>query len=92
MAVFRTFKALRPVPEKAEQVAALPYDVVSREEAAAIGEKNPYSFLHIDRAEIDLGPEVDCMKTRYIKRPEKIWRKWKKRDPCRGQGTFLLYI
>ena len=30
MAVFHGFRALRPVPEKAEKVAALPYDVVSR--------------------------------------------------------------
>lgn len=59
MAVFQTFRALRPVPEKAEQVAALPYDVVSREEAAAIGKENPCSFLHVDRAEIDLSEETD---------------------------------
>lgn len=59
MAVFRSFKALRPVPEKAASVAALPYDVVNREEARAIGEKNPDSFLHVDRAEMDLSPEVD---------------------------------
>ena len=54
MAVFRGFPALRPVPEKAEKVAALPYDVVSREEARMIGEQNPDSFLHVDRAEMDL--------------------------------------
>ena len=54
MAVFRAFKALRPAREKAAAVAALPYDVVSREEAAAIGKENPDSFLHVDRAEMDL--------------------------------------
>lgn len=59
MAVFRAFKALRPNPGFAKDVAALPYDVVSREEAKAIGDKNPYSFLHVDRAEIDLEPETD---------------------------------
>lgn len=58
MAVFRAFKALRPTKEKAAAVAALPYDVVNREEAAAIGKENPDSFLHVDRAEMDL-PE-DC--------------------------------
>lgn len=36
MAVFQAFRALRPTAEKAAQVAALPYDVVSREEAALI--------------------------------------------------------
>ena len=47
MAVFRAFKALRPTEGKAEAVAALPYDVVNREEAAAIGKENPDSFLHV---------------------------------------------
>ena len=59
MAVFRAFQALRPQPSMAEKIAALPYDVVSRKEAAKIGEENPYSFLHVDRAEIDLGMETD---------------------------------
>lgn len=58
MAVFHGFRALRPVPEKAEKVAALPYDVVSREEACLIGEKNRDSFLHVDRAEMDLPEET----------------------------------
>ena len=59
MAVFRAFKALRPTEGKAEAVAALPYDVVNREEAAAIGKENPDSFLHVDRAEMDLPAETD---------------------------------
>ena len=59
MALFQAFRAVRPASEKAEKVAALPYDVVSREEARKIGEKNPESFLHIDRAEMDLDPETD---------------------------------
>ena len=59
MALFQAFRAVRPASEKAEKVAALPYDVVSREEAREIGEKNPESFLHIDRAEMDLDPETD---------------------------------
>ena len=59
MAVFQAFKALRPVKEKAAAVAALPYDVVNREEARLIGEKNPDSFLHVDIAEMDLSPETD---------------------------------
>ena len=59
MAVFRAFKALRPTEGKAAAVAALPYDVVNREEAAAIGKENPDSFLHVDRAEMDLPAETD---------------------------------
>ena len=59
MADFRAFCSLRPNKEKASSVAALPYDVVNRAEAKAIGDRNPDSFLHIDRAEMDLPAETD---------------------------------
>jgi uncharacterized protein (DUF1015 family) len=52
------FKALRPTPELAARVASVPYDVVSREEAARLAEGNPASFLHVVRSEIDLPPSV----------------------------------
>lgn len=59
MAVFRPFKAVRPTEQLAEKVAALPYDVMSSQEARAMAEGNPYSFLHVDRAEIDLDQAID---------------------------------
>ncbi len=54
MAIFKPFKALRPKPEYASKVAALPYDVMNSEEAKEMVKGNPYSFLHVDKAEIDL--------------------------------------
>lgn len=54
MAKVRPFKAVRPTPEFASKVAALPYDVMSSDEARRMVVGNPYSFLHIDKAEIDL--------------------------------------
>jgi uncharacterized protein (DUF1015 family) len=51
--------ALRPRPEEAAAVAAVPDDVVSTEEARALAEGNPHSFLHVTRPEIDLAPGVD---------------------------------
>ncbi|MDO4615074.1 MAG: DUF1015 family protein [Lachnospiraceae bacterium] len=59
MAVFRPFSALRPSPELAQQVAALPYDVMNSAEAREMVVGNPYSFLHVDKAEIDLDPSID---------------------------------
>jgi uncharacterized protein (DUF1015 family) len=59
MAIVRPFRALRPVPEAAARVAAVPYDVVSRSEAAALAAGNPLSFLHVSRAEIDLPADMD---------------------------------
>lgn len=59
MAIVRPFKAIRPRVELAVQVAALPYDVYSREEAWEKVQGNPLSFLNIDRAETQFGSEVD---------------------------------
>ncbi len=54
MAIFRPLKAIRPLPQFADKVAALPYDVMNSEEAREMVKGNPYSFLHVDKAEIDL--------------------------------------
>ena len=54
MALIRAFRAIRPRPEYAGRVISLPYDVMNREEAKRMAEDNPYSFLHICRAEIDM--------------------------------------
>lgn len=59
MAHIKAFKAIRPKKEFAEQVAALPYDVVSRQEARLIIKKNPLSFLSVDRPEAMLPDEVN---------------------------------
>ena len=59
MAVIRQFKAVRPTPAMAEKVAALPYDVVNSEEARDMTAGKPYSFLHVDKAEIDLPAGTD---------------------------------
>lgn len=59
MAVFRGFKAYRPKKEYQSLVPALPYDVMSSLEAREEAENKPFSFLHIDRAEIDFPLGVD---------------------------------
>jgi len=59
MAFIKPFRALRPPKELAEKVAALPYDVMSVEEARRMAAGNPASFLHVSRPEIDLPAEID---------------------------------
>ena len=54
MAEIRPFAALRPVPELVSQIAELPYDVMSTQEARDILKKNPLSFVRVSRAEADL--------------------------------------
>lgn len=59
MSVFKPFKAIRPAEKYADKVAALPYDVYTSEEAYEVAKDNPYSFLHVDKAEIDLEKDID---------------------------------
>jgi uncharacterized protein (DUF1015 family) len=59
MATIAPFRAVRPQPELAAQVAAPPYDVVSLKEARDLAEGNPHCFLRIGRAELELGDGVD---------------------------------
>ncbi len=59
MAVIRPFRALRPRAERAQLVASVPYDVINTDEARALAEGNPLSFLHVSRPEIDLPPDTN---------------------------------
>ncbi|PID93156.1 MAG: hypothetical protein CSA95_08680 [Bacteroidetes bacterium] len=59
MAIIKPFKGVRPPMELAEKVAARPYDVLNSEEAREEAKDNPYSLLHITKAEIDLEPGID---------------------------------
>jgi uncharacterized protein (DUF1015 family) len=59
MATVHPFRAIRPLPEYLEEIASVPYDVVSTDEARDLAEGKPRSFLHVVRPEIDLSPETD---------------------------------
>ena len=59
MHLIRPFRGLRPLPKRAADVAAPPYDVLSTAEASARAAGKPWSFLHISRPEIDLAPGSD---------------------------------
>jgi len=85
----RTFQGLRPVPERAAQVASLPYDVVTTSEARRIAAGNPLSFLHVVRAEIDLpegagpyAPEVYDTARRNLRRLETEGALVREEYPC----------
>ncbi|MCF3109673.1 DUF1015 family protein [Niabella sp. CC-SYL272] len=59
MSIIKPFAALRPQRALASRVASRPYDVLSSEEARDEVRDNPYSFLHITKAEVDLPADVD---------------------------------
>jgi uncharacterized protein (DUF1015 family) len=59
MALISPFRALRPKPELAKQVASRPYDVLNSTEAREEAMGDPYSFLHVTKSEIDLPETID---------------------------------
>jgi uncharacterized protein (DUF1015 family) len=59
VSLVRPFAGLRPIPPRAAEVAAPPYDVLSSEEARVRAAGKPWSFLHISKPEIDLPPGTD---------------------------------
>jgi uncharacterized protein (DUF1015 family) len=59
MPLVRPFPGLRPLPDKAAEVAAPPYDVLDSNEARERAAGKPWSFLHISKPEIDLPPGTD---------------------------------
>lgn len=78
------FQSIRPVPELAGRVAALPYDVYNRAEAFAEVSKESLSFLKIDRAETQFADDVDTYDPRvYAKAKELL-------DAMTGDGTFII--
>lgn len=59
MSVVKPFQGWRPTPDKVNEVASPPYDVLSSEEAREKAQNLPYSFLHVVKPEIDLDPLID---------------------------------
>ncbi len=59
MAIVRPFRGLRPIPEHAKEVASPPYDVLTTEEARAMAQNNPNSFLRVNKAELEFDEGVD---------------------------------
>ena len=59
MAIIKPFKAYRPIEELASKIAALPYDVMNTEEAREMAKGNKYSFLYVDRGEINFPEKVN---------------------------------
>lgn len=83
MAVIRPFECVRPQAEKAERVAALPYDVYNREEACREVAREPLSFLKIDRAETQFDSSVDTYAPEvYAKAKELL-------ENAIADGTFI---
>jgi uncharacterized protein (DUF1015 family) len=92
MAALAPFRALRPALSAAAQVAAVPYDVVTTEEARALTAGNPLSFLHVSRAEIDLPDGSDPHGDEVYELARKNFERLKQEAPLLVEGTPRLYV
>lgn len=75
MATIRPFQCVRPDAEKADRVAALPYDVYNRQEAKAEVQREPLSFLKIDRAETSFDDSVDTYAPEVYQKAKELLQK-----------------
>ena len=76
MAKIKPFICVRPAVDKVAEIAALPYDVYNRAEAKAVVEKNPQSFLAIDRAETQFPDDVDTYDARVYQKAHDMLCDW----------------
>ena len=92
MAAIFPFRALRPTPESAAQVAAVPYDVVNTDEARALAVDNPLSFLHVSRPEIDFPPGTDLYSDAVYEKAAANFDALKARAPLTPEDTPSTYV
>ena len=83
MAVVKPFLCVRPDPSVAARVAALPYDVYNRAEAKAEVEREPLSFLRVDRAETQFPDSVDTYADCVYEKAKELL------DGMRADGTMI---
>lgn len=76
MAKVNPFRCIRPEERLAASVAALPYDVYSRQEAREAVKGNPYSFLNIDRPETQFPGEIDTHDPRVYEKARQLLDGW----------------
>ncbi|MBA5851801.1 DUF1015 domain-containing protein [Clostridium sp. cel8] len=92
MAIIKPFKAIRPRNDLASKVAALPYDVMSSSEAREKVKGNKYSFLHVDKAEVDLDKSIDIYDKRVYEKARENLNKMIEENVLIEDKKPCLYI
>lgn len=92
MSTITAFQALRPEPRLAGKVASKPYDVLNSQEAREEAADNPYSFLHITKAEIDLPPNVDTHSQQVYEKARDNLREFIDKDILIEEDKPCYYI
>lgn len=92
MALYRAFQAFRPEKSKQALIPALPYDVMNSDEAKEMVKDNPYSFLHIDKAEIDLPKGTDIYSDEVYRKAKENLEKLEKTGALIQDKKPCFYI
>lgn len=92
MAVVRPFKGIRPEKNLASKVAALPYDVMNSDEAREMVKGNPYSFLHVDKPEVDLDRSIDLYDKKVYEKANENLNKMIEEGTFVSDSKPMLYI
>lgn len=92
MSVIKPFKGYRAPKEAAAKIAALPYDVVSSEEARQIAAGNPLCFFHISKPEIDLDAKVDIHSDEVYKKGAENFQRFIRDGLYKLDDKEYLYI
>ena len=92
MSLIKPFKGLRPLKNLAAQVAAPPYDVLNRAEAKAMAGDNRYSFLHINKPEIDIDDNVDPHDEQVYQRGAENLRRFREEGILLRDSRDCLYV
>jgi uncharacterized protein (DUF1015 family) len=92
MSIIKPFNALRPAAQYAKQVASRPYDVLSSDEARVEARRNPNSFLHITKSEIDLPENVDTHSTEVYEKAKENLNAFIKREVLFRENKACYYV
>ena len=92
MALVKPFAAIMPKLGMEKLIAALPYDVYNREEAVEVVKNNPDSFLRIDRAETNFGPETDTYADCVYDKAKELINIWIEEGRLVKQDKPMFYI
>ena len=92
MVTISPFKALRPEPQFARQVASRPYDVLNSKEAKVEAQGNPSTFLHITKSEIDLPETTDIHSQKVYDKAKENLQAFMSRNILFGESKPGYYI
>jgi len=92
MADIRPFCAVLPDPARAGSVCAPPYDVVTREEARRLAAGNPYSFLRVSRADLELPDETAPDSPEVFERARRNYLRLKRETPYLKEASPFYYV